>query len=178
MIPKERFTLLGNKKIKDKNILESIDNIELIGEEKMGINDTKKEIIKPILSLDIEKSESLKIPKAYEKEIKALFVEKDIDWNKVVKPIKTTKVLIKNDNSNLKNPKKIIHKKEIETIERIYKNKNWKDEIKPVKTTKLKIKGIKIQNNLGDLIIEKKDIINLFEIPKEKEELIMEGFAF
>ena len=178
VIPKERFTLLGNKKIKDKNILESIDNIELIGEEKMGINDTKKEIIKPILSLDIEKSESLKIPKAYEKEIKALFVEKDIDWNKVVKPIKTTKVLIKSDNSNLKNPKKIIHKKEIETIERIYKNKNWKDEIKPVKTTKLKIKGIKIQNNLGDLIIEKKDIINLFEIPKEKEELIMEGFAF
>ena len=178
VIPKERFTLIGNKKINAKNILESIDNIELIGEEKIEINDTKKEIIKPILTLDIEKSESLKIPKAYEKEIKALFVEKDIDWNKVVKPIKTTKVLIKSDNSNLKNPKKIIHKKEIETIERIYKNKNWKDEIKPVKTTKLKIKGIKTQNIWGDLIIEEKDNINLFKIPKEKEELTMEGFAF
>ena len=178
VIQKERFTLIGNKKIKDKNVLESIDNIELFGEENIVNSGVKKEIIKPMLTLDIEKNESLKIPKAYEKEIKALFVEKDIDWNKVVKPMKTTKVLIKSDNSNLKNPKKIIHKKEIETIERIYKNKNWNEEIKPVKTTKLKIKGIKAQNGWDDLIIEEKDNIKLFNMSKEKEELIMESFAF
>ena len=51
-----------------------------------------------------EKNQNIKIPKAYEKEIKALFIETRADWNKVVKPIKATKVLINSDYSNLKNP--------------------------------------------------------------------------
>ena len=140
---------------------------------KMERFSLKGEINKALLNMNIEKIENFEIKEKNENKI-----SEKIEWNKIIKPIKTTKVLIKNKDSNEKIPKKIITKEETETIERVYiNNKKWDKEItKPIKTTKLIIKGIKFQVIWNNLNIEKKDKINLSS--KEKEELITESFAF
>ena len=107
---------------------------------------------------------------------------KNNDWNKIIKPIKATKLKIKSDIdidiNKIKIPKKIIQKEKIETVERIYLNKNWNGIIKPIKTTKLNIKGIKYYNIWDNLNIEERDNIYINDYINEKEELIIESFAF
>ena len=150
-----------------ENTITQMERFEIKGKEK---------IKEPDLILNIEQSQKLKIPKAYE----ALVTEKEINWNEKIKPMKATKVLIKSDYSKMKNLKKIIQKEEIETIERIYNiNNNWNKEIKPIKTTKLYVKGIKNNIIWDNLLIEEKNNIYLSNNnQKEKEELIIESFAF
>ena len=176
------FKIENDKKIqtenihnKINNIIEKINNIELIGEynqkekEENIIIKNNNENKESLLILNIEKIENLQIKKSYETKE---------DWDKIIKPVKTTKLIIKNNNK--KTPKKIIEKKEMLTIERIYKNKNWTEEIKPIKTTKLKIKGNKIPHVWNELNIEEKDKLNILNnnSMKEKESLNIESFAF
>ena len=175
----EKFNYLNKdlfKKIKiqqENNKIEKINDIELIREckekekEENIIIRNKNE--KPLLILDIENKENLQIKKSYEAKE---------DWNKIIKPIKATKVTIKNNNKI--SPKKIIEKEEIETIERVFKNKNWTEEIKPIKTTKLKIKGIKMPHVWDELNIEENDKLNILNnnVFKPKESLNIESFAF
>ena len=170
------FKIENNKKIIKENIIEKINNIELIGEYNQKQKEEEKIIIKnnninkqPLLILEKENIETLQIKKSYETKE---------NWDKIIKPVKTTKLIIKN--SNKKTPKKIIEKQEIETIERIYKDKNWTEEIKPIKTTKLKIKGTKIPHVWNELNIEEKDKLNILNnnIMKIKESFNIESFAF
>ena len=162
----------NNKEI-NNNKIEKINNIELVGLNH-EIKKEKEKEEKPFLILNIENAKSLEIKKSYE----TTMLSEKKNWNTSIKPIKTTKLLIK----NIKSPKKIIEKEEIETIERIYKNTNmnWTEEIKPIKTTKLKIKGIKIPHAFNELNIEEKININLLNnnSSKEKESLFIESFAF
>ena len=131
---------------------------------------TKKEE-KKIESLIIGNVESIEIPKEYET-VKPIVLEK-IDWNKMTRPIKSTKLTLKREYEKVSIPKQVIKKEEIQTIERVYKN--WNDEIKPIKSTKLVIKGVK---KLWDILdIEEKDNLNLI-YQKEKIELSVENFAF
>ena len=162
----------NNKEI-NNNKIEKINNIESVGLNH-EIKKEKEKEEKPFLILNIENAKSLEIKKSYE----TTMISEKKNWNTSIKPIKTTKLLIK----NIKSPKKIIEKEEIETIERIYKNTNmnWTEEIKPIKTTKLKIKGIKIPHAFNELNIEEKININLLNnnSSKEKESLFIESFAF
>ena len=198
---KERFTLIGKEKLDKTNInkeIEKIDKIELKGIEPHNdisklerfmigdLNDKKEEeckilknqkIVKePLLVLDIENIENIEYLNTNDTDRS----KEKIDWNKIIKPIKTTKVLIKSDITKKITPKKIIEKEEIETIERIYNNKIWNEITKPIKTTKLMVKGIKIKSNWNNLNIEEKDNIYLLNsnLQKESEEFIIENFAF
>ena len=175
----DEFVIPAKKNVKKELMIQSQEKIifdvslpeNII--KKMERFSLKGEINKTLLNMEIEKIENLEIKEKNENK-----TSEKIEWNKIIKPIKTTKVLIKNNNSNEKIPKKIISKEETETIERVYiNNKKWdKEIIKPIKTTKLIIKGIKFQFIWNNLNIEKKDKINL--LSKEKDELITESFAF
>ena len=113
------------------------------------------------------------------------------DWNKMIRPGKSTKLLIKSAYKKVEIPQQEIEKEEIETVEKIYKN--WNDEIKPIKSTKLNVKGIQKvwddlemeQNDQFKLIFKSKPQIKIVEKEvikevvkeKEKEEFEIENFA-
>ena len=126
-------------------------------------------------SVRIEKKQEIKQevqrPKVIEKKVSK-------DWNKLIKPNKATKLLIKNAYEKVIIPKQpqqqIIEKEEIETVEKVYKN--WNDEIKPIKTTKLNIKGEPKKIEKVETI-EKVEKIEKIEEEKEKEEFDIENFA-
>ena len=178
----EKLSLLKSKFLQKIKVLIPLpeNNISQIERFEIKGNNINQIIQEPSVVLNIEQNQNLEIPKSYET-AETLVIEKQKDWNEIIRPIKTTKVVIKSNYFKMQQyPIKTIKKEEIETIERIYHNKNWNEEIKPIKPTKLRIKGIKNINTWENLIIEEKNNIYIpnINIPKIKEELIIESFSF
>ena len=203
----ERIELKGEQKEVIPNEIDILERIELKGEKKEEyvpvkrkgfvekINKTiitkkeeKKEEIKPeIKPLEMENIESLEINKEYET-VKPIVLEK-IDWNKMTKPIKSTKLLIK----GIPHIEKEIEK-EKEIVKEIEKEKEKEDLIienfafnlaetsKSIKELELLIEKFNFnlaatRKSIKNLTVENFDI-NLAGTSKNiKElELLMENF--
>ena len=85
-----------------ENNMQKINNFEIIGKVKM----------KTELKIKRERIKLVGIPK-----------KEEVDWNTVLKPIKSTKLSLRR-----------LYDKKIEI--------NWNDIIKPIKTTKLYVRGL------------------------------------
>ena len=132
----DEFQISGEEK--PEKIIEKINEVKIFGKTKNIEYKINRERIK-----------LLGIPKKEEK-----------NWNEIIKPINSDKLLIKNEYE------KIEPKIEI----------NWNDIIKPIKTTKLFVKRLEPKENV--FIIAKKDKFNfLYSSPtKNKEEYDIENF--
>ena len=134
-----------------ENNIQKITNFEIIGKMKIK---TEYKIKKEMIKLD-------GIPK------------KEINWNEIIIPIKSTKLLVK------RNYEKIEHKTEIKVIKEI-KETNWNNLLKPEKSTKLSIKKIvkEVPKKITVLEIINKDNFNfLYSSPKKiLEEFEIENF--
>ena len=123
-----------------KNNVEKINNFEIIGKVKM----------KEAYKINKERINLLGVPK---KE------EKIINWNELLMPIKTTKLLLRRDYEKLKPKKDII----------------WDDIIKPITNTKLTIKEQKKKINVLKMV--QKDKFNfLYSIPEKPQKEIKKEF--
>ena len=167
----DRFRFSGKKKEENKinimpNQIKKVERFRIIGIPKKVVQEKEELFPEYVESIIIKGIPAIKPkPKVIEKVVEKV-VEKTKDWNKEIKPIKTTKLILKNSYDKVIIPsqnKNIVEEEEIETVEKVYKN--WNNEIKPIKTTKLNIKGT-----------YKPQVVEKIE-EKEKEEFDIENFV-
>ncbi len=173
----DKFRYSGDKKVIMPNKIKKVERFRIIGipkVEKQEVEEKEELFPEYVESIVIKGIPQVKQkPKVVEKVVEKI-VEKNIDWNKSIKPIKTTKLILKNAYNKVI-PRQATHniveeEEEIETVEKIFKN--WNNEIKPVKTTKLNIKGILYQPQIVEKVVEK-----IVVKEKEKEEFDIENFV-
>ena len=182
----EEFTIHGKEKPKivqpiKVNKISKIENFDIKGVEK----EEKIKIVEKIVEKVVEKVEPKKekeifligkvesinlegIPK---EEVKPIIIEKKIEqkiepkieknWNMLIKPIKSTKLLVKNayNKIEVQENQQIIEK---EIIKEVYKE--WGDEIKPTNDIVYYIQGIKpeIQPEIKpEIILEMKPEVKI-----------------
>jgi hypothetical protein len=168
----DKFRYSGDKKILMPNQIKKVERFRIIGIPKKEVVQEKEDLFPEYVeSLVIKGIPAIKPkPKVIEKVVEKV-VEKTKDWNKEIKPIKTTKLILKNSYDKVilpsQNKNIVEEEEEIETVEKVYKN--WNNEIKPIKTTKLNIKG-----TYKPQIVEK---IEEKQKEKEKEEFDIENFV-
>ena len=179
----ERFKIRGIERPKQKEI-ETTENLRI-----SKAYSTKQEIHE-FGDLYISKRLVINLYGKKKVEKKQKIIERD--WNKMIRPNTASKLIIRRAYEKVEIPEQqIIEKKEVETVEKIYKN--WNDEIRPIKSTKLNVKGEqKLWDNLEmeendqfkliyaskpKIQIVEKEVVKVVEKVKEKEEFDIESFA-